>query len=244
MKTVAKLAMAACVVLSGGQQLRADFFVDTFDTFQTTNVNFAPSGYKSAFSFKAAAEAVGGERDMLVERTGTSGLVRFDVNNSYLGAASFASGPTVPGRGTLTWDGADGLSTTNVTGLGGVDLTQSGANDKFLLRLISDLGATLTIKAYTDAANFSMASVAVPTNLSFILTHQGILFSSFTIGGGSGANFANIGAISMEVDGTGNPGTDVVFDYVITTALVPEPSSAALWLLGATGLACARRRRA
>jgi len=231
------------VVILGSQRLQADYYIDTFETYQTTNVNFTPSGYKSAFSYKSAAEVVGGERDILVERISGTGQVRFDINSSIPYAATFASGPTIPGRGTLVWDGSDGLSTTNRTGLGGVDITQSGVNDKFLFGVTSDLGATLNITVYSSASDFSTASVVVPADTSFTFALMPVPFSSFATGGGSGANFANVGAIVLEVDGTGHPGTDVAFDFFITASAIPEPSTAALWLLGAAGFAAHRRRR-
>ena len=56
------------------------------------------------------------------------------------------------------------------------------------------------VRIYTDANNFSQATVTLGVNTSQSLLLS--LASDFTVAGGSGANFANVGAIELQVDTT------------------------------------------
>jgi hypothetical protein len=243
MRRIIQATMVSGLVFLGSPTLHAVFTVDTFNATQTNRVTGTPSGYKSAFTFSNAVTTavVGGQRDIFLERTtvGSVDLLTATVNSGILGALSFSTPPGVAGRATIVWDGIDGLVSTNFTGLGSVDLTQGGFNNAFEISRYSDLGASLEFGVYTDESNFSLFTTTVPSGASVFVPAL-IPFSSFTIGGGSGASFANVGAISLRIDGTANPGTDVVLDYIVA---VPEPSSAVLGLLGACGLALSRRRR-
>ena len=96
--------------------------------------------------------------------------------------------------------------------------------------LFNDLPALLTLTAYTDGANSSQVTVALPGNIPpDPQTGVTIAFSSFSVLNGTGADFSNIGAFTLEIDGTGAAGLDVEIGAVVTEP-VPEPRTA--FLLG------------
>jgi hypothetical protein len=64
-----------------------------------------------------------------------------------------------------------------------------------------------------------------------------VLFTDFVNTGGSGADFTNIGAFSLYINGNSTPGLAVGFD------LIPEPSTGTLLLFGILMLASIRRYR-
>ena len=64
-----------------------------------------------------------------------------------------------------------------------------------------------------------------------------VLFTDFVDTGGSGADFANIGAFSLYINGNSTPGLAVGFD------LIPEPSTGSLLLFGILMLASIHRYR-
>jgi MYXO-CTERM domain-containing protein len=242
MKRALAIVFLGCALGWGSPDLQAVIVVvDSFDTIQTNTVSGTPSGYKSRFDWVSAAEALGGERDIFVERTSANaGTVRVDVDFSIPSVLSFASGPSTAGRALIAWDGVDGSSLTNFTGLGGLNFYQGGTNDAFLIRRTSDLGASMTIRVYTDGANYSEATISVPADPTFTFSNEFLYFTNFSIGAGSGADFANVGAVTMLIDGTGNLGTDVAVEWF---SVVPEPASAVLGLLGACAFLAHRRRQ-
>lgn len=117
------------------------------DPFSDTQTNQTADGTQSDGTI------LGGQRDVdyVDSVAGT-----WTVDGS--GEASFtATGG--PGELRLTYDGVDGSVTANALGLGNVDLTEGGANDRFLLT-VSSLGGstsfTVLIRAFTDATgNFT-----------------------------------------------------------------------------------------
>ncbi len=225
---------------------RAEFIIDSFDTTQVVTVTSGGSNPKTAFGSAAAAEAVGGERDILVTRTGGAGKVEANVNDDNPGELSIAHAAATDGKALIIWDGAPDTDTDGTVDPEGlspkVDVTQGGVNQFLQVRAATDFQAFLTFTFYTDATNYSTYKLTVPAD-SGLLKDFFIPFSSFTAVGG-GANFASVGAITMGVDD--GDALDVRVDFIKAVANVPEPSSVALVLVGA-GLwgaaAVARRRR-
>lgn len=226
---------SVALLVSLARPASAEFVIDDFDTDQFLQVFGSPSGNKTGSDVTDAPEAVGGERDITVTRNSSnSGSVAVDVNLSVTGILSFASGANTTGTALISWDGDDNSAALNHTGLGGVDVTQSGANTHVSLNATSDLGDDIVLTFYTDASNYSQATLIVPANYP---TYQNFLvpLASFTAVGGTGANFANIGAITMEIVGTGVPNLDLSVDVisVLNPSSVPEPS---MVMLGGAGI--------
>lgn len=153
----------------------------------------------------AAPEALGGERDMSV--TLVSGQTGDSVTMSAgSGILAIDAGFNALGRYQVVWDGVDNnAAVLNATGLrvsgNGVDLTEGGTNTFLELSGLADkAGGTLRVRVYTDAANYSQATLALGASGA-----QNVLLSlatDFTPAGGAGANFANVGAIELTVETT------------------------------------------
>lgn len=155
-------------------------------------------------SFSSASEVVGGERDIEVTNTAGVGQITLLVDS---GPATLSIGSLGNGEGTalLQYDGTDGSIALDASGLSSVSLTgdPTGATPDPAAGLIvltrSDAaGETLTVTVYTDAANFSSTTIAVPLNLSNTV-ETFVPFSSFVTASGTGADFTDVGAIEASV---------------------------------------------
>jgi hypothetical protein len=231
----ASLLLATCTV-------KGDVLIDDFNAYQFLSLSGGPSGYKSGFGALSAGGILGGEREVHLERlSGNSGSVSADVNGSFTDAVSFASSPATAGRSLFTYDGGDGLFGVNPIGLGGIDLTEGGLNNGFMVNATSDLGATLRLSVFTDADHYSTRSFLISADPSFTFTNYFNSWATFTAGGSlGGADFTNVGAITVELDGSMVPGTDVGIDFF--ASVVPEPSSMITLLTAGLVLGCRRRR--
>lgn len=185
--------------------------IDTFTTLQ--NPLEANAGMTTDSSTVLAAEAVGGERDMLVTYTGGPNPFS-DVSAFVFDVISHAQDPDVFGSTLVQWDGADGSLTLDATGLGGIDMTQAGDHNAVALTIVSaDLNAVLTFTVYTDGSNYSTFTEVLPsgaTNQLLVLP-----FDAFT-DTGTGADFTNVGAVEMLIDGTASSSLDVQIDVLET----------------------------
>jgi len=189
-----------------------------------------PNGPLNGMSFLTDPIVLGGERDLDVSRTSiNSGGVSVDTNASFLGALAYSSSPATTGFATVTYDGTDGSSGIAYRGLGGVDLTQSNVNTGVAIGTTSDIGASATFTIYTDATHYSSVDVPVVADTSFTFTNYFVRFSDFqALGASGGADFKDVGAITLYLNGTTKPGTDIGVDYFVAT--VPEPSGSMLIL--------------
>ena len=236
------MATTGVLLLLAGHPLHSAVLIDGFTTYQNVSVSGPPPGFQFAFASIAAANALGGERDVYVERTSAnSGTVAVEVAGAGSGIASYNSGIRTTGNGLIVWDGVDGNAVIAPTGLGGFDLTQNGANTAFRLSRTSDLGGSLKITVYQDATHVSEATVAVPADPSFTFALVDVPFLSFIpVGPSGGANFASIGALSMLFDG-GSAGADMGVELFVAVPEVTAWPVAGL-LLGAVVLGALRRR--
>lgn len=231
----------------------ADFMVDPFSHDLAINVFGGPRGSKSVFDSQAAPGAIGGEQEVLLERTSNNlGSLQADSNGSVASVFSLGTGPATTGRVTLTYDGIDGDPGLNHVGLGGVDVTEGGLNTGLIIEAASDLGILAEVTFYTDASHFSTITAVLPATGSTTTYAQTFLsFASF-LPTGLGADFTNIGAIQIMFSNAGRPGADLGVSLIVAaqpfvptpTTTVAEPSS---WLLVGSSLAGAfvwSRRRA
>jgi large repetitive protein len=177
--------------------------IDGFTTPQTVTAAM-PVGTTSVAA-AAAPEALGGERDMSATLVGgqTGDSVTLAANSGIL---AIDAGFNALGRYQVVWDGADNnASVLNPTGLrvggSGVDLTEGGTTAFLELSGLADkAGGTLRVRVYTDATNYSQATVTLGASggQSALLS----LATDFTPAGGTGANFTNVGAIELTVETT------------------------------------------
>jgi len=171
--------------------------VDTYDS--TSQVVTAAQGTTQSSSIATAGgEALGGERDILVSNTGLPGSGDLEANTTS-GVLNINADPGAQGSVIVTYDGADGdAATIDHTNLN-LDLTASDATS-FHFLATSQPGNTLTVNVYSGATNFSSVTVPLPVTGS-LLTFENLIvdFADFAPASGSGANFAAVTAIRMEV---------------------------------------------
>lgn len=176
--------------------------IDTFDV--ATQSAAATSTQPQASSSANAPEAIGGERDLYVELTSPAGRIETVVNETTVGQIDFGSLGSSTGVRRVVWDGVDNSPSLNAVGLGGADLTVGGTQIGLDLNSGSDLGATGLIKVYSDGSNWSYAEFSVAANGGGPTNSMLLRFSEFDVGGGAGADFANVGAMVFELDGIAN----------------------------------------
>jgi len=177
--------------------------VEAIDTFDQTNVATLVSnatGVPDTF-IGAAAEAIGGERNISIELTSASGSVTLDIQTvPNLLTVGSSSGT---GASLIQYDGIDGTLTLSPTGLGGISLNDADPLAGFIVRVSTQPAVgDFEIIVYTDATNFSSATIAYPAGADPGPVDIFIPFSSFSIGAGAAgpADFNDVGAIEQLID--------------------------------------------
>ncbi len=210
------------------------------DSFETSQSLMAASFMVTDSGSVIGPGIIGDERDAVV--TWTSGPVfsELDVISAGTGFLSFSLGANTLGSAALTWDGDDNSSTDDFTGLGGSDLTDSNMSNAMLFDIVSDDNLVdLSITVWTDASDASSAILSLPGGI-VSSTDFSVLFASFSPILGSGADFANVGMIRVEIDAA-LVATDLLIESV-RTGFIPEPSTLTLAACALIGLAYVRRR--
>jgi len=159
-----------------------------------------------------------------------SGSVNRALFESYTSASSFTSGWTSIATGTSSWSGYDGLFSVDT-------LLATGNNSLLNKQLFILVGNATSISTSTEIAVLTNTTWLVPANptgdipeaygfdiLDVTNQQSGILFGSYSAGGGAYASEGVVDAVKLQ-------------------AVVPEPSTASLMMLGAAGLVALRRLR-
>jgi uncharacterized repeat protein (TIGR01451 family) len=188
----------------------------TIDTFDTTaqSVSASFGGTTPAFNALAAAEAIGGERDVFVDATAGTISMQADTpsTTNYL---AFDVGAGANGTRILTYDGADGDAQVLATnGLGGIDLTSAGTATGFRFLIGGEAGTQITIQV-NSGANASTRTIAIPTTSGASPTATlDVPFADFTTSSGTGANFSSVGSVQFSVSGPN--AADAIVDMIQT----------------------------
>ncbi len=248
--TTVVLAVGAVVLLSpsDAHAVLIDSFEEALQTFTLDNdANTAGPFDADGGTADDGGEIIGGERDVDLllnvptEVPGGGAVFNFDVA---LGVVNLAqNGFAVSVDTFIQWDGDDNdelLLDTGI-GLGGVDLTEGGLLDSFLLNLQADEDFDLELSLHED----DFTSFTFIDNFGPTAGFQDVLipFTDFT---SAGVDVASINAIELLIS-TSVAATDISIAQIETVdsaALgVPEPTSAGLVGLGIGCLALLRRRR-
>ena len=191
--------------------------IATLDTFNTTQqvVNASFPGSTPALSALVASEAIGGERDIYVDATsGNVSVAANDVSNP--GVLVIDVGAGANGTRIVTYDGIDSdAQTVASSGLSNLDLTSGGTANAFRFLIGGETGTSLTIRV-GNGANSSTRTVSIPVTAGAAATETlDVPFADFTINGGTGANFASVGFIQLEI--TGPNAADAIIDTFATS---------------------------
>jgi len=236
LRNISHLAVALGLLL-GGPLAASALVIDDFTTPLTTNAEIGLGGLPNpvdATGGGVAAGAIGGARGVALERTVGGGTASVDVGLSATNALSVSTGAGVAANATVIYDG-DTNGTPNTTGLGGIDVTEGGANSILRLLVESDqAGVVFRITFHNGASNAFLD----------LVTTGGNTFGAPQLLTGNLATLdqdilENVGAITVDVFGPTS------FDVSVTQfeVAVPEPGSLALMAIGLAGLRYAGSRR-
>ncbi len=188
------------------------------DDFNSTNQSLTantgtPTASQSVTT--AANEAIGNERDLVVNHVSGSNDIQAVVN---AGILSVSAGGGTSGNAILTYDGGDGdpLTVNNTNGLNNFDLTNGGIDIAFQLRAGAEAGNTMTVTVYSSPTNFSTLTTPLPVTAGANPIEDVILrFADFTVGGGTGANFGSVNAIQFQVNVISAADAQIDFNRVV-----------------------------
>jgi uncharacterized repeat protein (TIGR01451 family) len=139
---------------------------------------------------------------LYAQLTSTDGSLTLDVNTNNPGIFEASYSGQATGDYQIIWDGKAGETrVTNPTGLNHADLTAGGLATGFGFTIGADHDTSFTVLIYTDANDWSQATIQVPAGSGAATDNVFVPFSSFTIGAGSGATFSNVGAVELESSG-------------------------------------------
>jgi uncharacterized repeat protein (TIGR01451 family) len=197
-------------------------FGTVVDAFNATSqfIMASKSGGVTAASSAAAPEAIGGQRDLYAQLTSADGTLTLDVNTNNPGVFEASYSGQATGSYQIIWDGkANETHVTNPTGLNHADLTSGGLSTGFGLTIGADHATSFTVLIYTDANDWSQATIPVPQGSGAATDNVFVPFSSFTVGGGNGATFSNVGAVELDSSG----GSSVQTEMKEIGSLEPTP---------------------
>jgi len=188
--------------------------VDTFD-FGSQSLT-ANGGNPTVYGVASGAGILGGEREVQVEHLGGSGDVAVNIDQGNSDRLEFTQAAGVTARATLRWDGSGDSAAQLNFGLGGIDLF-SESNDGFHVSIVAaPQPINVTFRVFSSSTNWSEYTLVIPGGISpgdyvdYLIPFAGP-YDVFTQGQGasSEADFGNVAAIEVLIDGTLSAGADL-----------------------------------
>jgi len=229
----------AALALGLAEPASAYIRIDDFSDPQTLTL---AAGENLAASSAIAPTVLVGERDAMLDRVAGDGVVTLDIDPGTSARLFLENAVGTQSELRLVYDGADGDPVTiDYNGLGNLDLTELGTEDRFAVRLQTDQPAELLFRIFdaTDPTGNSWSSGKLEVPASASLTWYELpLLALTTEGPGGPADPADTGAILVQVSGPAS------LDVQIDEIRVPEPGAAAAGLAALLALGALRRTRA
>lgn len=200
------------------------------DAFTVPTQVVLTNGPSVLFDYTNSAVALGGERELLLTVTNDGVGLYADVAQTLVSGLTYAQNASGRGYVQAIYDGQDGSSNLNFSGLGNFDLTQGG-NDQFQVRGGADLAnGEIIVTVYSSASDYSRQAISVPPGTDGAFTNFYFSFVGMA-DFGAGANFAQVNAIVLELNGLNASSIEMGVDLFLA---IPEPFS--LWPIA--GMAC------
>ncbi|GAB5403266.1 MAG: SdrD B-like domain-containing protein [Aureliella sp.] len=180
-----------------------------FDTFNDAvqQIVTANAGSPTVSDARDTAEAIGAERDVVVNHTSGGNNVEVDIDS---GQMSISTGAGTAGNAIISYDGDDNDANTLAHTLG-LDMTAGGGTSLHFLGGSQGV-VNMTIDVYSGAGNQSTFSMVVPTTAGGTATENiTIEFTDFSTAAGTGADFSSVSAVSIQIDMTA--AADAEFDF-------------------------------
>jgi hypothetical protein len=200
----------------------ASFSLDTFDSGEQHIVVNPVTTTASGFVDGTGADVLGTERDVNMTWSSGAGEASIGIDRFNSNVLAFSQDGGVSASAEIQWDGDDDDATTlDPLGLGNADLTGGATNDGFLFNIIfDDIGVDFTLDVYTSGADYSTYTVNLPGGAAGSPDSVAIfvLFTEFTVAGGSGADFTDVGALTLNILGVSAPGGDLTLELSEATS--------------------------
>ena len=244
---VAVAVLAGAMLLGSSAPAQAfppptELMIDSFDTTQSLLADSTNQDVTSSVS-TAGSDIIGGTRDAAALYDSGPSTISLVANEGGSSVLNYNGSAGTSGSAWCIWDGDSDPDVFSPTGLGSEDLTLAGVLDRIAIMVdFDDLPVDLIFKVYTDASNWSQATLRLPGGIhdqGDPPTQFNVPFSSFVTQAGTGADFTNVGAISLDISEL-IQGTNLQVDFI--KAVVPEPVSIILLALGILALVPPRWR--
>ncbi len=203
----------------------------SIDAFTAPTQVLVTNGPSVLFDYTNSAGALGVERELLLAVTNDGFGLYAAVAELLVDGLEYDQNASGRGYVQAIYDGQDGSSNLNFSGLGDFDLTQSGANDQFQIRGGADIAnGEIIVTVYSSASDYSRQVLSVPAGTDFTYTNFYFSFVGMT-DFGAGADFTQVNAIVLELNGLKASSVEMGIDLFLA---IPEPF--AVWPVA--GMAC------